>query len=57
MPMITKEAQELRIIKRLKDTKPNETVCLWGWEVEVLLNMIEELKGKVKGKCGSTCGE
>lgn len=57
MPMITKEAQELRIIKRLKDTKPNETVCLWGWEVEVLLNMIEELKGKVKGKCVSTCGE
>lgn len=40
--MITEEAQRLRIIKRLKDTKPNETVCLWGWEVEVLLKMIEE---------------
>ena len=46
MAMITEEAQRLRIIKRLKDTKPNETVCLWGWEVEVLLKMIEERKNE-----------
>ena len=46
MPMITEEAQRLRIIKRLRYTKQNETVCLWGWEVEVLLKMIEEREKK-----------
>ena len=49
MPMITPEAQQMRIIKRLKDTKSNETVCLWGWEVEVLLKMIEEREKKENG--------
>ena len=53
MAMITEEAQRMRIIKRLKDTKNNETVCLWGWEVEVLLKMLEERKGE---GCGNTCG-
>ena len=49
MPMITEEAQRMRIMKRLKDTKSNETVCLWGWEVEVLLKMIEEREKKEHG--------
>ena len=46
----TKEWRENRIIKRLKDTKPHETVCLWGWEAEALLKLIEELKAKVNDK-------
>ena len=50
MALITEAAQRLRIKKRLLDTKPTETVCLWGWETEVLLKWIAELEQKAKGE-------
>ena len=50
MGMITEEAARLQIMKRLKATGRNETICLWGWEVETLLKMIEELKNKARGE-------
>ena len=55
MGMITEEAQRLHIIKRMKATKAGETLCLWGWEIEVLLKYIEELERKVKEGCANTC--
>ena len=42
--MITPEAQRIQVLNRLRKTRPNETICLWGWETEVLLNYIDELK-------------
>ena len=44
--MITEEAQKIQIIKKLEKIKRNETVCVWGWEVEILLKMLEEKKGE-----------
>ena len=50
MALITEGSQRLRIEKRLLDTKPNETLCLWGWEAEVLLRWLAELEQKAKGE-------
>lgn len=33
-----------RILKRLRQTRRNETICLMGWEVMVLLEYIEDLE-------------
>jgi hypothetical protein len=40
-----KEQRE-RILKRLKMTRQNETICLRDWEVEILIEWINELKGR-----------
>lgn len=42
--MISQEEARQRVIRRLRNTNRNETVCLWGWETEVLLMYIDELK-------------
>lgn len=42
--MITQEAQRIQVLNRLRKTRPNETICLWGWETEVILTYIDELK-------------
>ena len=42
--MITPEAQRIQVMNRLMKTRSTETICLWGWEAEVLLNYIYELK-------------
>jgi hypothetical protein len=39
--------QERTLMKRLQRTRRDETICLNWWEVEILLNMIDELR---KGK-------
>ena len=41
MAMITDEAREMQLLKKLRETKPDETICLWGWEVETILKMLE----------------
>lgn len=40
-----KEQRE-RILKRLKMTRRNETICLRDWEVEILIEWMNELKGR-----------
>lgn len=40
-----KEQRE-RILKRLKMTRRNETICLLDWEIEILVDWINELKGR-----------
>ena len=35
-----------RLMRRLKSTRRNETICLAGWETEILVNMIEERKNE-----------
>jgi hypothetical protein len=47
MGMITKEAQRIQVMRRLCDTRRNETLCLWGWETEVIIDYINELKGRI----------
>ena len=42
-----KEQRE-RILKRLKMTRRNETICLRDWETEILVEWINELKGREK---------
>ena len=34
--------QRNQIMKRLKATKRKETICLMGWEVEILVRWLEE---------------
>lgn len=36
--------QRERIMRRLKLTRRNETICLRDWEVDILVEWIEELK-------------
>ena len=43
---VSDRAKREHVLKRLKSTKHNETICLAGWEVEILLLWIEELKAK-----------
>lgn len=38
--------QRERIMRRLKLTRRNETICLRDWEVEILIEWINELKGR-----------
>ena len=52
MAMLTKEAQRLQIMRRLEETKSGETVCLWGWETEVLIDYIAELRHNA-ANCGN----
>ena len=47
--MITTEAQRMRVMKRLQETRRNETVCLWGWETEIITEWIAELEERLKG--------
>ena len=42
-----KEQRE-RILKRLKMTRRNETICLRDWEVDILVEWIEEMKRRGK---------
>ena len=42
-----KEQRE-RILKRLKLTRRNETICLRDWEVDILVEWIEEMKRRGK---------
>ena len=43
MGMITREAQQMQLLKKLEPVKDDETICLWGWEVKVLLGMISNV--------------
>lgn len=36
--------QREKIIKRLEETKRNEGICFRGWEAEILIEYIKELK-------------
>lgn len=42
-----KEQRE-RILKRLKMTRRNETICLRDWETGILVEWIEEMKRREK---------
>ena len=42
------EKQRREILKRLKQTRRNETICLMGWETEILVAWIEDLKARDK---------
>lgn len=33
------------VMKRLKNTRPGETICLMYWEIDILLKYIRNLKG------------
>lgn len=44
--------QRDRIMRRLKLTRRNETICLRDWEVDILVEWIEEMKRR--GKHGSS---
>ena len=46
MLTVSDKAKREHVLKRLKSTKHNETICLAGWEVEILLLWIAELKAK-----------
>lgn len=35
-----------QVLKRLRLTRRNETICLMEWEVRVLIEWIEELNGR-----------
>lgn len=48
-----KEQRE-RILKRLKMTRRNETICLRDWEVEILIEWINELKGRKEHESADT---
>lgn len=42
--MTDKEREQLKtILKRLRNTRPNETICLMSWEVSLLLKYIDVL--------------
>lgn len=43
--MITKESQRMQVLRRMQNTRRDETVCLWGLETETILDYINELKG------------
>lgn len=38
--------QRERIMRRLKLTRRNETICLRDWEVDILVEWIDEMKGR-----------
>lgn len=38
--------QRDRIMRRLKLTHRNETICLRDWEVDILVEWIDEMKGR-----------
>lgn len=40
--------QRDRIMRRLKLTRRNETICLRDWEVDILVEWIEEMKRRGK---------
>ena len=40
--MITKEAQRMQLLNKLEPVKDDETICLWGWEISILLEMIKK---------------
>ena len=40
--------QRKRLLKRLRQTGRNETICLAQWQIEILLDYINELKGVKK---------
>lgn len=40
--------QRDRIMRRLKLTRRNETICLRDWEVDILVEWIDEMKGRTK---------
>ena len=48
-----KEQRE-RILKRLKMTRKNETICLRDWEVEILIEWMNELKGRKEHESADT---
>lgn len=48
MSLLTKEAERMQVIKRLQKTPPHETVGVWGWEIKILLDYIDELKRGAK---------
>ena len=43
MLTVSDKAKREHVLKRLKSTKHNETICLAGWEVEILLMLIAEM--------------
>jgi hypothetical protein len=43
-----KHERRRQIFKRLKLTGRNETICLMGWETEILVDWIIELKERTK---------
>ena len=47
---MNKEDVRRQIIKRLKLTGQNETICLMDWEVAELLEYISELEQKAREK-------
>ena len=43
--MDSTEERLKQVLKRLKKTRSGETICLMAWEVQMLLEHIENLKG------------
>lgn len=39
-----REERRKQVLKKLRKTRPGETVCLAGWEVELLMEYINALK-------------
>ena len=43
--MDSTEERLKQVLKRLRKTRSGETICLMAWDVEMLLEHIENLKG------------
>lgn len=41
------ENQRKHIMKRLRATKRNESICLQGWEVAILLRIYDEQRDRI----------
>lgn len=44
---LKQESDRRNVLKRLRNTKRNETVCLMGWEVEILTAWIDEMRERI----------
>lgn len=44
---LKQEADRRHVLKRLRDTRRNETICLMGWEVGILLAWIDEMRERI----------
>lgn len=49
------ELRQLKItLKRMRETKPHEGICLMGWQVKLILDYIKTLKVRAnheQGRC------
>lgn len=46
--MTEKEERQKAVLRRIRMTAQNETICLADWEVRLLIGYIDSLKSKLK---------